>query len=100
MSCASSLARTASKFAKRAEEGTLLLGEIKGGTFTITNGGVFGSLLGTPILNPPQVGILGLHKDRGAADCPERSSRHPADNVRRLSYDHRSSTASKQSNFW
>jgi len=48
-------------FAKRAEEGTLSLEEIKGGTFTITNGGVFGSLLSTPILNPPQVGILGLH---------------------------------------
>src|SRR3954470_14846100 len=49
-------------FAKRAEDGTLTLEEIKGGTFTITNGGVFGSLLSTPILNPPQVGILGLHK--------------------------------------
>jgi 2-oxoglutarate dehydrogenase E2 component (dihydrolipoamide succinyltransferase) len=49
-------------FAKRAEEGTLSLEEIRGGTFTITNGGVFGSLLSTPILNPPQVGILGLHK--------------------------------------
>jgi 2-oxoglutarate dehydrogenase E2 component (dihydrolipoamide succinyltransferase) len=49
-------------FAKRAEDGTLSLEEIKGGTFTITNGGVFGSLLSTPILNPPQVGILGLHK--------------------------------------
>ena len=49
-------------YAKRAEEGTLSLEEIRGGTFTITNGGVFGSLLSTPILNPPQVGILGLHK--------------------------------------
>jgi 2-oxoglutarate dehydrogenase E2 component (dihydrolipoamide succinyltransferase) len=49
-------------FAKRAEDGTLTLEEIRGGTFTITNGGVFGSLLSTPILNPPQVGILGLHK--------------------------------------
>ena len=49
-------------FAKRAEEGTLSLEEIKGGTFTITNGGVFGSLLSTPILNLPQVAILGLHK--------------------------------------
>jgi 2-oxoglutarate dehydrogenase E2 component (dihydrolipoamide succinyltransferase) len=49
-------------FAKRAEDGTLSLEEIKGGSFTITNGGVFGSLLSTPILNPPQVGILGLHK--------------------------------------
>ena len=49
-------------FARRADEGTLSLADLKGGTFTITNGGVFGSLLSTPILNPPQVGILGLHK--------------------------------------
>jgi 2-oxoglutarate dehydrogenase E2 component (dihydrolipoamide succinyltransferase) len=49
-------------FARRAEEGSLSLADLKGGTFTITNGGVFGSLLSTPILNPPQVGILGLHK--------------------------------------
>ncbi len=49
-------------FAKRAQEGTLTLEDLKGGTFTITNGGVFGSLMSTPILNPPQVGILGLHK--------------------------------------
>jgi 2-oxoglutarate dehydrogenase E2 component (dihydrolipoamide succinyltransferase) len=48
-------------FARRAEDGTLSLADLKGGTFTITNGGVFGSLLSTPILNPPQVGILGLH---------------------------------------
>ena len=50
------------EFARRAEDGTLSLADLKGGTFTITNGGVFGSLLSTPILNPPQVGILGLHK--------------------------------------
>ena len=49
-------------FAKRAGDGTLTLEDLKGGTFTITNGGVFGSLMSTPILNPPQVGILGLHK--------------------------------------
>ena len=49
-------------FAKRADDGTLTLEDLTGGTFTITNGGVFGSLLSTPILNPPQVGILGLHK--------------------------------------
>jgi 2-oxoglutarate dehydrogenase E2 component (dihydrolipoamide succinyltransferase) len=49
-------------FAGRASEGTLTLDDLRGGTFTITNGGVFGSLLSTPILNPPQVGILGLHK--------------------------------------
>ncbi|NOT45158.1 MAG: 2-oxoglutarate dehydrogenase complex dihydrolipoyllysine-residue succinyltransferase, partial [Acidobacteria bacterium] len=49
-------------YAKRAGDGTLTLQDLAGGTFTITNGGVFGSLLSTPILNPPQVGILGLHK--------------------------------------
>jgi 2-oxoglutarate dehydrogenase E2 component (dihydrolipoamide succinyltransferase) len=49
-------------FATRANDGTLTLEDLRGGTFTITNGGVFGSLLSTPILNPPQVGILGLHK--------------------------------------
>jgi 2-oxoglutarate dehydrogenase E2 component (dihydrolipoamide succinyltransferase) len=57
------------EFARAAEDGTLSLADLKGGTFTITNGGVFGSLLSTPILNPPQVGILGLHaiKDRPVA---------------------------------
>ncbi len=49
-------------FATRARDGSLTLEDLRGGTFTITNGGVFGSLLSTPILNPPQVGILGLHK--------------------------------------
>jgi 2-oxoglutarate dehydrogenase E2 component (dihydrolipoamide succinyltransferase) len=49
-------------FASGATEGTLTLDDLTGGTFTITNGGVFGSLMSTPILNPPQVGILGLHK--------------------------------------
>ena len=49
-------------FATRAADGTLTLDDLTGGTFTITNGGVFGSLMSTPILNPPQVGILGLHK--------------------------------------
>jgi 2-oxoglutarate dehydrogenase E2 component (dihydrolipoamide succinyltransferase) len=48
-------------FAVKARENTLALEDLRGGTFTITNGGVFGSLMSTPILNPPQVGILGLH---------------------------------------
>ena len=46
----------------KTEEGKLSIEDLRGGTFTITNGGVFGSLMSTPILNPPQVGILGLHK--------------------------------------
>jgi 2-oxoglutarate dehydrogenase E2 component (dihydrolipoamide succinyltransferase) len=49
------------EFAGKASGGTLTLEDLKGGSFSITNGGVFGSLLSTPILNPPQVGILGLH---------------------------------------
>jgi 2-oxoglutarate dehydrogenase E2 component (dihydrolipoamide succinyltransferase) len=49
-------------FGKRAREGKLTLDELSGGTFTISNGGVYGSLLSTPILNPPQSGILGMHK--------------------------------------
>lgn len=48
-------------FAKRSREGKLKPDELEGGTFTITNGGVFGSLLSTPIINPPQTGILGMH---------------------------------------
>jgi 2-oxoglutarate dehydrogenase E2 component (dihydrolipoamide succinyltransferase) len=50
------------EYAQKAQDGTLALEEITGGTFTITNGGIFGSLLSTPILNPPQSGILGMHK--------------------------------------
>ncbi|CAA9226448.1 MAG: Dihydrolipoamide succinyltransferase component (E2) of 2-oxoglutarate dehydrogenase complex [uncultured Chloroflexi bacterium] len=50
------------ELATRARERKLTIDELTGGTFTITNGGVFGSLLSTPILNPPQVGILGMHK--------------------------------------
>ncbi len=48
-------------FAKKAREGKLAISDLEGGGFTITNGGVYGSLLSTPILNPPQVGILGMH---------------------------------------
>ena len=48
-------------FARRAKENKLKLEELQGGTFTISNGGVYGSLLSTPIINPPQSGVLGLH---------------------------------------
>lgn len=54
--------REIAELAKRARANSLSLSELQGGTFTITNGGVFGSLLSTPILNAPQVGILGMHK--------------------------------------
>jgi 2-oxoglutarate dehydrogenase E2 component (dihydrolipoamide succinyltransferase) len=49
------------EFSKRAQSGQLLPDELKGGTFTISNGGVYGSLLSTPIVNPPQSGVLGMH---------------------------------------
>ena len=50
------------EFGRRAREGTLKIEEMQGGTFTISNGGVYGSLMSTPILNAPQSGILGMHK--------------------------------------
>ena len=53
--------REIGELAKKAKDGTLALSDLTGGTFTITNGGIFGSLLSTPILNTPQVGILGMH---------------------------------------
>ena len=56
------LERDIADFAKKAREGKLKIEELQGGTFTISNGGVYGSLLSTPILNPPQSGILGMHK--------------------------------------
>ncbi|RMF96596.1 MAG: 2-oxoglutarate dehydrogenase complex dihydrolipoyllysine-residue succinyltransferase [Gammaproteobacteria bacterium] len=49
-------------FARKAREGTIAMEDLTGGTFTITNGGIFGSMLSTPILNPPQSGILGMHR--------------------------------------
>jgi 2-oxoglutarate dehydrogenase E2 component (dihydrolipoamide succinyltransferase) len=81
--------QTIRELAKKAGDGTLTLEDLKGGTFTITNGGVFGSLMSTPILNPPQVGILGLHKiaDRAVAldgQVVIRPMMYIA-----LSYDHR-----------
>jgi 2-oxoglutarate dehydrogenase E2 component (dihydrolipoamide succinyltransferase) len=54
--------KTVSNLGKRARDGQLKLDELTGGTFSITNGGVYGSLMSTPILNPPQSGILGMHK--------------------------------------
>ncbi len=62
--------KTIGEFGNKAKEGTLTVEEMTGGTFTITNGGVFGSLMSTPILNPPQSGILGMHatRDRPVAE--------------------------------
>ena len=54
--------KTIADYGKKAKEGTLSMDEMKGGTFTISNGGVFGSLLSTPIINPPQSAVLGMHR--------------------------------------
>ena len=76
-------------FVGKVKDGTLILEDLRGGTFTITNGGIFGSLLSTPILNPPQVGILGMHgiKDRVIVVDGQMAIR-PMMYVA-LSYDHR-----------
>jgi 2-oxoglutarate dehydrogenase E2 component (dihydrolipoamide succinyltransferase) len=76
-------------FAKKAQDGTLTLEDLRGGTFSITNGGVFGSLMSTPILNPPQVGILGLHaiKERPAGVNGQIALRPMMYTA--LTYDHR-----------
>lgn len=82
--------RRIGELASKARANTLSLQELQGGTFTITNGGVFGSLLSTPILNTPQVGILGMHKIqlRPIALDEERSANRPMMYIA-LSYDHR-----------
>ncbi|MBB3111270.1 2-oxoglutarate dehydrogenase E2 component (dihydrolipoamide succinyltransferase) [Paenibacillus phyllosphaerae] len=79
-----------SDLAVKARNNKLDLGDLQGGTFTITNGGVFGSLLSTPILNAPQVGILGMHKIqlRPVAIDAERMENRPMMYIA-LSYDHR-----------
>ena len=83
------LEQAVADYANRARDGKLTMEELTGGTFTITNGGVFGSLLSTPILNPPQSAILGMHK------IAERAMVEDGQIVARpmmylaLSYDHR-----------
>jgi 2-oxoglutarate dehydrogenase E2 component (dihydrolipoamide succinyltransferase) len=76
-------------FAARAKTGKLTMEELSGGTFSITNGGVFGSMLSTPIINPPQSAILGIHatKDRPVAENGQVVIRPM--NYLALSYDHR-----------
>ncbi len=76
-------------FAKRAQDGKLTIDELSGGTFSITNGGVFGSMLSTPIINPPQSAILGIHatKERAVVENGQIVIRPM--NYLALSYDHR-----------
>jgi 2-oxoglutarate dehydrogenase E2 component (dihydrolipoamide succinyltransferase) len=81
--------KTIGDFGTRAKAGTLKLEEMKGGTFTISNGGVFGSLMSTPIINPPQSGVLGLHRieDRPVVRDGQIVARPMM--YLALSYDHR-----------
>ncbi|MFP5456869.1 2-oxoglutarate dehydrogenase complex dihydrolipoyllysine-residue succinyltransferase [Rhizorhabdus sp.] len=81
--------KTIGDFGARAKAGTLKLEEMKGGTFTISNGGVFGSLMSTPIINPPQSGVLGLHRieDRPVVRDGQIVARPMM--YLALSYDHR-----------
>jgi 2-oxoglutarate dehydrogenase E2 component (dihydrolipoamide succinyltransferase) len=81
--------KTISDMGKRARDGQLKIEEMQGGTFTISNGGVYGSLMSTPILNAPQSGILGMHKIQErpvviAGKIEARPMMYLA-----LSYDHR-----------
>lgn len=76
-------------YAKKAREGSISLDDLKGGTFTITNGGVFGSMLSTPILNPPQSAILGMHNIvKRAVVINDKIEIRPIMYLA-LSYDHR-----------
>src|SRR6202021_1792830 len=81
--------KTIAALGKRARDGRLTLDEMQGGTFTITNGGIYGSLMSTPILNAPQSGILGMHKiqDRPIAVAGKVEIRPMM--YLALSYDHR-----------
>jgi 2-oxoglutarate dehydrogenase E2 component (dihydrolipoamide succinyltransferase) len=81
--------KTIADYGKRAQDGKLTLEELTGGTFSISNGGVFGSMLSTPIINPPQSAILGVHatKDRPVVENGQIVIRPM--NYLALSYDHR-----------
>jgi 2-oxoglutarate dehydrogenase E2 component (dihydrolipoamide succinyltransferase) len=81
--------KTIGEYGKKAQEGKLSLEELTGGTFSISNGGVFGSMLSTPIINPPQAAILGVHatKDRAVVENGQIVIRPM--NYLALSYDHR-----------
>jgi 2-oxoglutarate dehydrogenase E2 component (dihydrolipoamide succinyltransferase) len=77
------------EYARKARDGKLTIEELSGGTFTISNGGIYGSLLSTPILNPPQSGILGMHKiERRPIALGDKIEIRPMMYVA-LSYDHR-----------
>jgi len=76
-------------FGKRAQDGKLAIEELTGGTFSISNGGVFGSMLSTPIINPPQSAILGIHATRDRPVVEDGQIVIRPINYLALSYDHR-----------
>jgi len=81
--------KTIAEYARKARDGKLTIEELSGGTFTISNGGIYGSLMSTPILNPPQSGILGMHKiERRPIAVGDKVEIRPMMYVA-LSYDHR-----------
>jgi 2-oxoglutarate dehydrogenase E2 component (dihydrolipoamide succinyltransferase) len=81
---------TIADFGKRAKDGSLSMDEMRGGTFTVSNGGVFGSLLSTPIINPPQSAVLGMHRiEQRPVVMPDGSIAARPMMYLALSYDHR-----------
>jgi 2-oxoglutarate dehydrogenase E2 component (dihydrolipoamide succinyltransferase) len=76
-------------YATRARDGQITIEELTGGTFTITNGGVFGSLMSTPIINPPQSAILGMHKIQERPMVVDGEIRIRPMMYIALTYDHR-----------
>jgi len=83
------IAKTIGDFGKRAQDGKLTLEEPTGGTFSISNGGVYGSMLSTPIINPPQSAILGVHATRERPVAENGQVVIRPINYLALSYDHR-----------
>jgi 2-oxoglutarate dehydrogenase E2 component (dihydrolipoamide succinyltransferase) len=81
--------KTIADFGKRAQDGKLTLEELTGGTFSISNGGVFGSMLSTPIINPPQSAILGVHATRERPVVENGQVVIRPINYLAMSYDHR-----------
>ena len=74
---------------KKAKDGEITLEDMTGGTFTITNGGVFGSMMGTPIINPPQSAILGMHATKNRPVCVGNKIEARPIMYIALTYDHR-----------
>jgi 2-oxoglutarate dehydrogenase E2 component (dihydrolipoamide succinyltransferase) len=85
----SDIEKSIGEYGKKAKEGKLSMADLTGGTFTISNGGVYGSLLSTPIINPPQSGILGMHKTQERVVVIDGKMEIRPMMYVALSYDHR-----------